>query len=111
MSSSSKKLFYTVGDIADELEIPPHRIRYWCDEFPQLEPPRSPGGQRQFRKEDRERLRQIYHLVEEEKYTVEGARERLKTRDENPDLEESVKTIQKICDEGLQDIREFMESL
>ena len=107
----ANKLFYTVGDIAEELGEEPYRIRYWCDQVPEIEPERSPGGQRQFREEDLTSFRRIQHLVDEENLTLEGARERLKNRNQHPEREELPEKIIDQCNQALSEIDNFMENL
>lgn len=58
-------------------------LRYWEKEFPQLSPKKAGRGVRQYRKEDVETAKLIYHLVKERGMTLPGARQRMKDNKEN----------------------------
>ena len=105
------KLYYSIGEVADAFDVEPHTLRYWEEEFPDLRPGTTPGGQRRYRKEDIKVIRRIHYLVREEKYTVEGAREKLARWGDRPDETEISRTIQNLCDRSLRDIRSFLDSL
>lgn len=53
-------------------------LRFWEKEFPQITPRKNNKGTRQYRREDIETIRLIYHLVKERGMTLEGARRKLK---------------------------------
>jgi DNA-binding transcriptional MerR regulator len=55
-----------------------HVLRFWESEFPELAPKKSQGGTRRYQIQDLELIRRIQHLVHEEKYTLEGARRKLR---------------------------------
>ena len=58
-------------------------LRFWEKEFPQLSPKKGSRGVRQYRKEDIETVKLIYHLVKERGMTLPGARQRMKDNKEN----------------------------
>ena len=58
-------------------------LRFWEKEFPQLNPKKAGRGVRQYRKEDVETVKLIYHLVKERGMTLPGARQRMKDNKEN----------------------------
>lgn len=68
------KLYYTIGEVAIMFEVAPSVIRYWDAEFPQLKPGKNSKGERKFTPRDIEQLKEIYHLVKEKGYTIDGAR-------------------------------------
>lgn len=105
------KLYYSIGEVSEAYDVEPHTLRYWEEEFPELRPGSTPGGQRRYRKEDLQIVGRIHYLVREEKYTVEGAREKLANWDEEGTTEEASEQIQQLCDESLQDINSFLDSL
>ena len=53
-------------------------LRYWEKEFPIIKPRKASGNVRQYKKEDIENIRLIYHLVKEKGLTLQGAKQRLK---------------------------------
>ena len=74
------RLYFSVGEAAQALDVAPSLIRYWESEFPQLRPKKSRQGKRLFRREDMEMLEVIYQLVKVQGFTLEGARKRLAER-------------------------------
>lgn len=68
---------YKIGDAAKLLEVKPYVLRFWESEFPQLEPIRTPSGQRLYTDEHLDLLRRIKALLYGEGLTIEGAVKRL----------------------------------
>jgi len=64
----------TIGEVADALGVKPHVLRYWEQQFPMLSPLKRSGGRRLYRSQDISLLEQISRLVNEEGYTLKGAR-------------------------------------
>jgi DNA-binding transcriptional MerR regulator len=87
-----QKLYFRIGEVARELGVKPHVIRFWEKEF-KLRPKKSATNQRIFSHRDVERLRAIKHLLKDEHYTIEGARKFLQkkglVRDEAAESERS----------------------
>lgn len=73
------KKYYAIGEVAEELNVATSLIRFWEGEFDTLKPKKNRKGNRQFTKEDIENLKLIYHLVKEKGYTLQGAKEIIKT--------------------------------
>lgn len=78
---SITKLYWTIGEVATELGVNTSTIRYWEKEFDGLRPKRTGRGDRLYTEKEIERLRRIQHLVKEQGYTLQGARERLRDSD------------------------------
>jgi DNA-binding transcriptional MerR regulator len=76
---SSEKLYYTIGEVADLFNVNSSLIRFWEKEFDVLKPHKNKKGNRLFTKKDIENIRLIYHFVKEKGYTLQGAKEKLKT--------------------------------
>lgn len=72
------KLFYSISEVADMFGVNASLLRFWEKEFPQIAPKTTSRGVRQYRKEDVEMVRLIYHLVKEKGMTLPGARQKLK---------------------------------
>lgn len=83
----SKKL-YKIGEAAGALDLKTSVLRFWEGEFPQLQPVRTPKGQRMYREQDMELLRQIRSLVHEQGMTLDGAKRVLAGELAAPDLGE-----------------------
>jgi DNA-binding transcriptional MerR regulator len=72
------KVFFRIGEVARLLGVKTYVLRYWETEFPTLAPQKSASNQRVYRRADVETLLLIKHLLYEEKYSIEGARKRVK---------------------------------
>ena len=72
------RLFFRIGDVAQIVGVKPYVLRYWETEFPFLSPGKSSSGQRVYRKIDVETLLLIRELLYEERYSIEGARRRIR---------------------------------
>lgn len=71
----NKKLFYTMGEVAELFDVNQSLIRYWDKEFSILKPVKSGDrGHRLFRPQDIEAFRLIYHLTKEKGMTIGGAK-------------------------------------
>jgi DNA-binding transcriptional MerR regulator len=71
------KLFYTIGEVATILNVKPYVLRYWETEFNLLNPPKTPTGQRSYRKVDLQTAILIKKLLYEDKFTIAGAKKKL----------------------------------
>ena len=106
------KLYYRIGEVAGIVGVEPHVLRYWETEFRSLRLQKTRSQQRLYRRRDVELLLKIRHLLYDKRYTIEGARSRLRDQghDEAPLVvppaappEMSVDTIRKIK-QGLTDL-------
>lgn len=75
-----KKIYYTIGEMADMFDVNTSLIRYWEQEFSILKPKKNKKGNRLFTEQDVENLFLIYHLVKEKGFTLTGAKEQLKLK-------------------------------
>lgn len=73
-----EKLYYSIGEVAEQFNVAPSLIRFWESEFEIIQPKKNRKGNRQFTKEDIDNVRTIYHLVKEKGFTLQGAKEMLK---------------------------------
>jgi DNA-binding transcriptional MerR regulator len=80
------RLFFKIGDVADLVKVKPYVLRYWETEFPMISPQKSVTGQRIYRRGDVETLMLIKHLLYNEKYSIDGARKRLRELRKEGDL-------------------------
>ncbi|MDP1910039.1 MAG: MerR family transcriptional regulator, partial [Hyphomicrobium sp.] len=70
--------FRTISEVADELDVQKHVLRFWEARFPQVRPMKRGGGRRYYRPEDMELLRGIRHLLHAEGYTIKGVQKILR---------------------------------
>lgn len=78
MEEQAKKLFFTIGEVADLFKVNTSLIRFWEKEFEVIHPQRNKKGNRLFTQQDLGYFHRIYHLVKEEGYTLQGAKDQLK---------------------------------
>ena len=64
--------FRTISEVADDLRVPKHVLRFWEGKFPQLRPMKRGGGRRFYRPDDVDLLKGIRHLLYEQGYTIKG---------------------------------------
>lgn len=72
-----KKLYYTISEVCTLTGEEAHVLRYWETVFPPLDPRKSRAGKRVYTDGDIVLIRRIQHLLREDKYTIEGARQAL----------------------------------
>ena len=70
----SDKKYYSIGEVADFLEVNTSLIRFWEKEFNQISPKKKKSGIRKFTKPDVEILQVIYSLLKEKRMTIDGAK-------------------------------------
>ena len=70
--------FRTISEVADDLQIPQHVLRFWESKFPQLKPLKRGGGRRYYRPEDITLLRKISELLYTQGYTIKGVQRLLR---------------------------------
>jgi DNA-binding transcriptional MerR regulator len=73
-----EKRYYRIGEVARRTGVKPHVLRYWESEFRWMAPAKSRSKQRLYRKRDIEVIELIRRLLYEERYTIAGARRRLR---------------------------------
>lgn len=78
--SKSADAFRTISEVAEELDVPKHVLRFWEQKFPQIKPMKRGGGRRYYRPEDLDLLRGIRHLLHLEGYTIRGVQKILRTQ-------------------------------
>ena len=77
-SGKSASAFRTIGEVAKELDLPQHVLRFWESKFPQIKPMKRGGGRRYYRPEDLVMLRRIRDLLYIDGYTIKGVQKLLK---------------------------------
>ena len=72
-----RKLYYSIGEVSEQIGVPAHVLRYWETEFPVLHPKKGKGGNRLYQERDVKLLGQIKSLLYDQKFTIAGARAQL----------------------------------
>jgi DNA-binding transcriptional MerR regulator len=112
-----KKLYYKIREVCEIVGVEAHVLRFWETEFSALTPPKSKTGQRTYRPKDIELLLRIKKLLYEEGFTIAGARKRLNSGEDVPEvLEEAPEKqaqVQEIVPQpdGLQKVKIELENI
>jgi DNA-binding transcriptional MerR regulator len=92
-----EKLYYSIGEVAEMLEVPVSTIRFWENEFDILKPMKNKKGNRLFTQPDIKNLRILHRLLKEEGMTLSGARKKLSEKWEETDYKFEINdSLQKI---------------
>ncbi len=87
-----EKRYFTIGEVSELCGVKPHVLRYWEQEFTELNPVKRRGNRRYYQKHDVLMIRQIRSLLYEQGYTIGGARAYL-VRDDLKDDTDPVKEL------------------
>ncbi len=74
----SPTAFRTITEVATELDLPQHVLRFWETKFPQIKPIKRRGGRRYYRPKDVALLKRIRELLYNDGYTIKGAQKLLR---------------------------------
>ena len=105
----AKKVYYSIGEVCDLTGLKPHVLRYWESQFDVLNPSKNRAGNRVYRAKEIEVVLLVKHLLYEEKYTIEGANQRLAELRSEGALEEERQEV--LNPELLSHMKEELEAL
>ena len=77
-AAKSAEAFRTISEVAGDLEVPQHVLRFWDSKFPQIKPLKRAGGRRYYRPDDVALLRRIRQCLYEQGYTIKGVQKLLR---------------------------------
>ena len=92
MDNKAPDAFRTISEVADDLDLPQHVLRFWESRFHEIKPMKRGGGRRYYRPDDIDLLRGIRHLLYGEGYTIRGVQRILR--------EQGAKFVQVVWQEG-----------
>lgn len=101
--------FFSIGDVCALTDLKPHVLRYWEGQFRFLSPAKNRSGNRVYKAREVELIMLVKHLLYTEKFTIEGARQRLDHYRKNGELKTAARDAMR--DETVQDIRERLEDV
>lgn len=90
------KRYFTIGEVSELCAVKPHVLRYWEQEFPQLNPVKRRGNRRYYQRQDVLMIRQIRALLYDQGFTIGGARQRLsgdEAKDDNTQYKQLIKQM------------------
>ena len=103
-----KKLYYSIGEVSEITELKQYVLRYWETEFPHLKPSKNSAGNRIYRQHDIDNLVEIKKLLHEEKFTIKGAKQYLKShKDENKAVQNSLSKVVSISGDEIQTLKKI----
>lgn len=110
-----KKLYYSISEVSKMTTVKPYVLRYWESEFPELHPSKNRAGNRNYRSKEVKLINLIKKLLYEEKYTIEGAKQKVKKifkgGNGQIDLSLNEKERRQLVDGLKEDLKEIMTLL
>ncbi len=101
-----KRLYYSIAEVSEITGLKQYVLRYWETEFSELNPQKNRAGNRAYKKSDIQLIFAIKRLLYEEKYTIEGARQRLSQMKDKKELAGQLSLLENPKKDGiLADIR------
>lgn len=101
-----KKLYYSIGEVSELTSVDAHVLRYWETVFKDLHPKKNKAGNRVYKDKDIEVVLKLKELIQEQKYSTEGAKQVLEGNNDNQSNYISV-SLKK----DLKEIRLFLNKL
>lgn len=100
------KRYFTIGEVSELCGVKPHVLRYWEQEFPQLKPSKRNSNRRSYLYKDVLLVREIRHVLYDLGYTINGARQRLSSKEQSttessltkPLIRETIQSLEAILD-------------
>ena len=105
--------FYSIGEVCELTDLKPHVLRYWETQFRVLSPAKNRSGNRVYARREVELILFVKHLLYAEKYTIEGARQRLDTHRKGGELRSAARAaLARETVEAIErELREILEVL
>tara|TARA_B110000444_G_scaffold70240_1_gene66017 strand:- start:1003 stop:1332 length:330 start_codon:yes stop_codon:yes gene_type:complete len=95
--TKATKIYYSIGEVADIINVNTSLIRFWEKEFDIIKPKKNTSGKRVFSISDIKNVKLIHHLLKEKKYTIQGAIKKIRENKEgtvkNHNIIENLKNI------------------
>jgi len=103
------KRYFTIGEVSELCAVKPHVLRYWEQEFPQLNPVKRRGNRRYYQRQDVLMIRQIRSLLYEHGFTIGGARQRMSGDEARDDTTQYKQLIRQMITE-LEDVLHVLKN-
>ena len=102
------KRYFTIGEVSELCAVKPHVLRYWEQEFPQLNPVKRRGNRRYYQRQDVILIRQIRGLLYQQGFTIGGARQQLSgetARDDTNQRQQVIRQMRSELEEVLAELK------
>jgi DNA-binding transcriptional MerR regulator len=103
------KEYYSISEVCELVGLKPHVLRYWETQFPVLNPSKNRSGNRVYQRKEIRLVLLVKHLLYEEKYTVEGAKQRIEQMRKGGDLRDA--TARALSEEALTLLKDDLRQL
>ena len=87
---TDEKIYYSIGEVSKIIGISTSKIRFWEKEFDSIKPKKNKKGNRMFNKKELNKLKLIHHLLKEKKYTIDGAKKKMRKNPEKTETHQKV---------------------
>lgn len=91
MEPIAKKTYYSIGEVSELTGLKAHVLRYWETQFAMISPTKNRGGTRVYRAREIETILLVKHLLYEKRFTIEGAKQKLKEMRQDGTVEKEQK--------------------
>ncbi len=113
MEPIAKKTYYSIGEVSELTGLKAQVLRYWETQFDTISPPKNRGGRRVYRTGEIEMILLVKHLLYEKRFTIEGAKQRLKEMQQDGKFADAQKlnaepAVLASIKEGLMAVREVL---
>jgi DNA-binding transcriptional MerR regulator len=88
-----RKEYYSIGEVCELVGLKPHVLRYWESQFPALKPSKNRAGNRVYQRREIRLVIMVRRLLYEEKYTIEGARQKVDELRRGGELEMATRQV------------------
>jgi len=107
----ARKLYYSIGEVSEVLNIKEHVLRYWESEFKMLKPAKSPNGHRKYKEKDIEVIKEIKTLLWDEGLKIASAKKRLADKHKMNEFKAQMKEIGTTIPAGIEEIKKELRSV
>jgi DNA-binding transcriptional MerR regulator len=90
------KLYFTIGEVAIMFDVNTSLVRFWEKEFDIIKPHKNKKGNRMFTQQDVRNFQVIYHLVKEQGYTLQGAKDKLKDKESKQEHNKNIEVLERL---------------
>ena len=91
MTGEPVQEFFSIGEVCEMTDLKPHVLRYWESQFRFLNPAKTRAGNRAYQRREIELIMLVKHLLYTEKYTIEGARQRVDAQRRRGELRQAAR--------------------
>jgi len=92
MTAEPVQEFFSIGEVCELTDLKPHVLRYWESQFRFLNPAKNRSGNRVYQRREIELIQLVKHLLYTEKYTIEGARQKVDEHRKGGELKSIART-------------------